>query len=99
MLIDRSLARGGSHIKSRFQLEVTLVALRDDRTKLEPQAAHAVLADLYDRIAARVTAPDAANREEMLAVLAATRPSADEATLLERYQKALAKHGIAAVAN
>ena len=34
VLIDRSLARGGSHIKSQFQLQVTLVALRDDGTML-----------------------------------------------------------------
>jgi hypothetical protein len=99
VLIDRSLARGGSHIKSQFQLQVTLVALRDGRSKLAPQAAHALLADLYDRIAERVTAPDAANREEMLAVLSAARPTADDPALLDRYQQALAKHGIAAVAN
>lgn len=99
VLIDRSLARGGSHIKSQFQLQVTLVALRDGRSRLEPQAAHALLADLYGRIAERVTAPDAENREGMLALLSAARPAAGDAALLERYEQALAKHGIAAASN
>ncbi|MFN5495976.1 MAG: hypothetical protein ACK5WD_00770 [bacterium] len=99
VLIDRSLARGGSHIKSQFQLQVTLVALRDDGTMLERAQAHALLADLYDLIAARVSAPDAANREEMLALLSETRPTADNAALWDRYQQALAKHGIAAASN
>jgi hypothetical protein len=99
VLIDRSLARGGSHIKSQFQLQVTLVALRDGETTLERAQAHAVLADLYDLIATRVSAPDAANREEMLALLSEARPTADNAALWDRYQQALAKHGIAAVAN
>jgi hypothetical protein len=99
LLLDRSLARGGSHIKSQFQLQVTLVALRDGRSRLEPQAAHALLADLYGRIAERVTAPDAENREGMLALLSAARPAAGDAALLERYEQALAKHGIAAASN
>jgi hypothetical protein len=99
VLLDRSLARGGSHIKSQFQLQVTLVALRDGRCRLEPQAAHALLADLYGRIAERVTASDAENREGMLALLSAARPTAGDAALLERYEQALAKHGIAAASN
>ena len=99
VLIDRSLARGGSHIKSQFQLQVTLVALRDGETTLERAQAHALLADLYDLIATRVSAPDAANREEMLALLSETRPTADNPALWDLYQQALAKHGIAAVAN
>jgi hypothetical protein len=99
ILLDRSLARGGSHIKSQFQLQVTLVALRDDGTLLDRAQAHALLADLYDRIALRISAPDAANREEMFALLSETRPTADNAALWDRYQQALAKHGIAAASN
>jgi hypothetical protein len=78
---------------------VTLVALRDDGTLLDRAQAHALLADLYDRIALRISAPDAANREEMFALLSETRPTADNAALWDRYQQALAKHGIAAASN
>jgi hypothetical protein len=99
VLLDRSLARGGSHIKSQFQLQVTLVALRDGETTLERAQAHALLADLYDLVATRVSAPYAANREEMLALLSEARPTADNAALWDRYRQALAKHGIAAAAN
>jgi hypothetical protein len=96
VMLDRSLARGGSHVKSRFQLQVTLVALRDDGTRLERDAAHALLADLYDLIAARTAAPDAEHHEEMLALLSETRPTADDTALWDRYRQALERHGIAA---
>jgi hypothetical protein len=96
VLVERSLSGGGSHVKSRFQLQVMLTALRDGKSALPPDAARALLGDLYDLIAARVAAPDAQHRDEMLALLAETRPPAGDAALSERYQQALAKHGIAA---
>jgi len=99
ILLDRALSRGGSHLKSRLQLQMTLVALRDGETSLAREPAHALLADLYDLIAARVTAPDAKNRDKMLALLSETRPTADDAALWDRYQQALAKHGIAPAEN
>jgi hypothetical protein len=100
ILIDRSFSRGGSHVKSRFQLQVTLVNLRDTAACGEDRATRdALLGDLYEEIAERLTAPDAANREEMLALLSETRPTADNPALWDLYQQALAKHGIAAVAN
>jgi hypothetical protein len=96
VLVDRSLSGGGSHIKSRFQLQVMLTALRDGKSALAPDAARALLGDLYDLIAARVAAPDAQHRDEMLALLAEVRPLAGDAALSERYQQALTKHGTAA---
>lgn len=96
VLVDRSLSGGGSHVKSRFQLQVMMTALRDGKSALPPDAARALLGDLYDLIASRVAAPDAQHRDEMLALLAEVRPAEGDAALSERYRQALATHGITA---
>ena len=98
LLLDRSLERGGSHIEARFILKQTMLKLRDGWDGLSAADAHALLADVYDRVAARVTEKSAKNTDEVLAVLSETRPTSEQTALWERYQQALAKHGIAVTA-
>ena len=96
LLLERSLERGGSHIESRYVLKQTMLKLRDGWDGVPAADAHALLADIYDRVAARVTAKESKNTDEVLAVLSEARPTSEQAALWERYQQALAKHGIAA---
>jgi hypothetical protein len=98
VLIERSLSRGGSYAEARVMLAATMLKLRDGWSGLDRAACDTLLADIYDRLAARIAAPDAANQDELLAVLSQTRPTADNSALWERYTQALERHGIAAIA-